>query len=39
VHVTVIDLPAFFAGVSRSAAGEGEHTLLKRGPRHSAILL
>jgi len=23
VHVTVVDVPAFLAGVSRSAAGEG----------------
>jgi hypothetical protein len=30
VHVAVIDVPAFLAGVSRSAAGEGGHAPLKR---------
>jgi hypothetical protein len=30
VHVTVVDVPAFLAGVSRSAAGELGHAALKR---------
>jgi hypothetical protein len=29
-HVTIIDVPAFLAGVSRSAAGEFGHAPLKR---------
>ncbi len=29
-HVTVIDMPAFVAGVGRAAAGEVGHALLKR---------
>jgi hypothetical protein len=31
VHVTVTDVPARFASVSRSAAGEGGHAPMKRG--------
>jgi hypothetical protein len=31
VHVTVVDVPAFLAGVSRSTAGELGHAALKRG--------
>ena len=29
-HVPVIDVPAIFAGIGRSAAGEGGHAALKR---------
>ena len=29
-HVPVIDVPAFFAGIGRSAAGESGHAPLKR---------
>jgi hypothetical protein len=24
-HVTIVDVPAFFAGIERAAAGEGGH--------------
>jgi hypothetical protein len=29
-HVTVVDVPAFLAGIGRSAAGEFGHAALKR---------
>jgi hypothetical protein len=29
-HVTIVDVPAFLAGISRSAAGEFGHAPLKR---------
>jgi hypothetical protein len=32
VHVPVIDVPAFFAGIRTSAADEGEHAPSKRDP-------
>jgi hypothetical protein len=35
--VAVIDVPAFLAGVGRSAAGEGGHAPLKRGQSLRAI--
>jgi hypothetical protein len=31
VHIPVVDVPAFLAGVGRSAAGELGHAALKRG--------
>ena len=37
-HVTVIDVPAFFAGIGRSAAGESGHAPLKRGLGGSALV-
>jgi hypothetical protein len=37
LHVPVIDVPAFLAGMGRSAAGEGGHALLKRGPETRTI--
>jgi hypothetical protein len=32
VDVTIVDVPAFLAGIGRSAAGEFGHAPLKRGP-------
>jgi len=32
VDIAVVNVPAFLAGVSRSAAGELGHAPLKRGP-------
>jgi len=35
-NVTVVDVPAFLAGIGRSAAGESGHAALKRGLSGSA---
>jgi hypothetical protein len=37
MHVTKVDVPAFLAGIGRSAAGEGGHRLSKRRPGGLAI--
>ena len=40
MHVSVIDVPAFLAGISGAAAGEGGHGApLKRGQGRQAIVL
>jgi hypothetical protein len=38
VHIPVVDVPAFLAGISRSAAGEFGHALLKRGLSGCALI-
>jgi len=38
VDIAVVDVPAFLAGVSRSATGEGGHSLLKRDLSGNALI-
>jgi hypothetical protein len=38
VHIPVVDVPAFLAGISRSAAGELGHAPLKRGLSARALI-
>jgi hypothetical protein len=39
LNVAIVDVPAFLAGMGRSAAGEGGHALLKRDLSGQAINL
>ena len=36
VHVAIVDVPAFLAGIGRSAAGQDGHAPLKRCPERQA---
>jgi hypothetical protein len=38
VHVAIVDVPAFLAGIGTSAAGEGGHAPLKSDHRVEAMV-